>query len=77
MPPLASIFTGNSKTKADVASELKDSPALRQTKPIDTLPSVLLLPREARTALEQTLKIVPAEQRRFGNLIKDQSALLR
>jgi hypothetical protein len=77
MPPFASIFTGNSRTKSDVASELKAAPALRQTKPIETLPSALLLPREARAALEQTLKIDPAEQRRFGNLIEDQSALLR
>jgi hypothetical protein len=76
MPPLASIFTGNSKTKANVTSGLKAVPALRQTKPIDTIPTALLLLREARAALEQTLKIVPAEQRWFSNLIEDQSVLL-
>jgi hypothetical protein len=77
MPPLASIFTGNSKTKAGVTSELKVAPALRHTKPINAVPSALLLPREARSALEKTLEIVPAEQRRFDNLIEDQSTLLR
>jgi hypothetical protein len=76
MPLLASIFTGNSKTKANIASKLKDSLALRQTKPIDTIPSALLLPWEVHSALEATLKIVPAKQRRFGNLIDDQSTLL-
>jgi hypothetical protein len=76
MPPLASIFTSNSKTKAGVASKLKVAPALRHTKPINTVPSALLLPWEACSALEKTLKIVPAEQRRFDNLIEDQSMLL-
>jgi hypothetical protein len=63
MPLLASIFTSNSKTKADVVSKLKAAPALRQTKPINAIPSVLLLLWEAHATLEQTLKIVPVEQR--------------
>jgi hypothetical protein len=71
---LTSIFTGNSKTKAAIASELKNALAIRQTKLIETVPSALLLPLEARSALEESLKIVPAEQRRFENLIEDQSA---
>jgi hypothetical protein len=70
---LASIFTSNSKTKAAVASELKNVPAIRQTKPIETVPSALLLPLEARSVLEESLKIMPAKQRRFENSIEDQS----
>jgi hypothetical protein len=76
MLPLASIFTSNSRTKANVASKLKNAPALRQTKPINGLPSALLLLREAHSALEETLKIVPAKQRRFKKKIEDQSMLL-